>query len=271
MVVKRLWVVLVLLAVLGGCATARPETVRVALLAPFEGRYREVGYDLLYAARLGLQDAGQPNVELLPIDDGGTPESALTRARALLLDSSVRAVIVAGYSATSPRVLPVFEGLPVVVAGHWGVNVPRDHVFVLDANYGVVPRYTLEEAIMKTAPFEGGEVFALKQFPLLREDLDGVVIRSSAVLPDAEFAARLVESDLFVDAPGLLVTVGYDAARMLAGVVADAPARDMVQQRLGEIIYEGINGSIRFEGGYRADAPVNRYAYNADQQLTLQD
>ena len=40
-----------LLVALTACG-GTPPVMRLALLAPFEGRYREVGYQALYAARL---------------------------------------------------------------------------------------------------------------------------------------------------------------------------------------------------------------------------
>ncbi|HEY3342052.1 MAG TPA: hypothetical protein VGK81_08545, partial [Anaerolineae bacterium] len=39
---------------LAACATPRP-TIKIALVAPFEGRFREVGYDAFPAMRLALR------------------------------------------------------------------------------------------------------------------------------------------------------------------------------------------------------------------------
>ncbi len=40
---------------LSACAVKRTPTIyRIALLAPFEGRYREIGYNALYAARMAF-------------------------------------------------------------------------------------------------------------------------------------------------------------------------------------------------------------------------
>ncbi|MCS7070642.1 MAG: hypothetical protein NZM00_03995, partial [Anaerolinea sp.] len=61
---------LIAIALLTGC-TVHQTAPRIALIAPFEGRYREVGYNALYAARLALADA-ESGVQLLPLDDGGS-------------------------------------------------------------------------------------------------------------------------------------------------------------------------------------------------------
>ena len=57
-------------------------TVKIGLVAPFEGRYRYVGYDVFYAVRLALQEVnaaggvGGYHVELVAYDDGADPAMA---------------------------------------------------------------------------------------------------------------------------------------------------------------------------------------------------
>jgi branched-chain amino acid transport system substrate-binding protein len=74
-------------------------TVKIGLVAPFEGRYRYVGYDVIYAVRLALREAnaaggvGGYNVELVAYDDGADPTMAIEQARKLAADSQVVAVI----------------------------------------------------------------------------------------------------------------------------------------------------------------------------------
>ncbi len=73
--------------------------VKFGLVAPFEGRYRPVGYDAIYAARLAVRErnaaggVGGYRVELVAYDDGGDAPSAIERARQLALDPQVVAVI----------------------------------------------------------------------------------------------------------------------------------------------------------------------------------
>ena len=70
MAAKRLFVLLITLLVTGCAVNRTAEITRIALLAPFEGRYREVGYDLLYAARLALREGGYTGIEILPANLG---------------------------------------------------------------------------------------------------------------------------------------------------------------------------------------------------------
>ena len=70
-------------------------TVKIGLVAPFEGRYRYVGYDLFPAVRLALREAneaggvGEYYVELVAYDDGADPAMAVEEARKLAVDPEV--------------------------------------------------------------------------------------------------------------------------------------------------------------------------------------
>lgn len=101
--------------IVSGCAISRtPTRDKIALIAPFEGRDREIGYEALYAARLALVDAGSP-YDLLPIDDGGTPFTAVDRARALTHDPAVQAVILAGANTTANEIIGILAAIPTQI------------------------------------------------------------------------------------------------------------------------------------------------------------
>lgn len=74
--------------------TVRP-TVKIGLVAPFEGRYRYVGYDVIYAVRLAVREAnaaggvGGYSVELVAYDDAADPSIAVEQARKLAIDPEV--------------------------------------------------------------------------------------------------------------------------------------------------------------------------------------
>ncbi len=266
-----LWVIILFLT--SACAVVRSEgVVRIALVAPFEGRYREIGYNALYAARLAMQDSGVTNVELLPIDDGGTAESAVDRAQALATDPLVKAAIVLGYAATDADTQVAFGDIPVLIVGHWGTQPQSETIFMLsscelDDFIVTPPRIEVTDAAQLNSFVIGGEVFTLEQFPKLRESLDGITVVSSASLPDADFAERYAQSDQFAPEPGLLATLTYDATSMAIQAVNDVKTRVDIQLSLGSATYTGLNGSIAFENGCWRDAPIYEYGYNADRQL----
>jgi len=80
------------------CGSTHP-VIKFGLVAPFEGRYRPIGYDAIYAARLAVRErnasggVGGYRVELVAYDDGGDAQAAVERARQLALDPQVMAVI----------------------------------------------------------------------------------------------------------------------------------------------------------------------------------
>lgn len=69
--------------------------MKIGLLAPFEGLYRQSGYEALAAMRAALADHQPPYVEVLPLalDTSADPEQARRAAAKLLRDDSVVAVI----------------------------------------------------------------------------------------------------------------------------------------------------------------------------------
>ncbi len=115
------------LALISACASTAP-VIKIGLVAPFEGRYRPVGYDAIYAARLAVREqnaqggVGGYRVELVAYDDGGDAQAAVERARQLALDPQVVAVIGhyrvettrAAWEVYSRKVLPLIA--PVIPA-----------------------------------------------------------------------------------------------------------------------------------------------------------
>lgn len=252
-----------------GCGAA-PIPPRIALLAPFEGRYREIGYDALYAARMALQDTP---IELLPIDDGGSFESAADRVRALAYDPQVMLILALGYAAAGPEALSASGKLPVLVIGNWGIPARPEQVFILsspviDDRLTIPARSDILDAAQFETPFIGGDVLSLTQFARLRSSLEGITVMTSASLPDPAFQERYQSSDPFASSPGLLASLTYDAAGMAAQAVQiSSGQREGVLQALSTIHYNGLNGTIAFENGYWTNAPVNTYTY--DQTGTL--
>lgn len=99
---NRRWIIgalVVLLALfLSACQQAAP-VAKIGLVAPFEGRLRDVGYDAVYAARLAVREinaraGGQGlRLELVALDDSGEVDLARQSAASLVLDPAVVAVV----------------------------------------------------------------------------------------------------------------------------------------------------------------------------------
>ncbi len=128
--VGRAWRALALLAVTAGlfvgCVEPTPQVAKIGLVAPFEGRYREIGDDVIPAARLAIREwaaaqsaqAGGARLvfELVAYDDGGDPALAAEQARKLTADPDVAAVVGHWRDATTLAALPIYTnaGLPVI-------------------------------------------------------------------------------------------------------------------------------------------------------------
>jgi ABC-type branched-subunit amino acid transport system substrate-binding protein len=119
---------LVLLHLLTACAAPKP-VVKIALVAPFEGRFREVGYDAFPALRLALREqiraggvAGY-EVEFVAYNDNADPALAERVARDVVVDPRVVAVIGHWRADTTLAALHVYTqaGLAVLAPG-----VPAD-------------------------------------------------------------------------------------------------------------------------------------------------
>ncbi len=230
LLIRRLTLLAAAISLLSGCAVQRADPPpRIALLAPFEGASRDLGYDALYAARLAFADAGT-QAELYPLDDGGAVETAVSRAQALAGDPLTLAVIVLGHSASDTQTLTAFGDLPVLVVGEWNVSAAPSGVFVLSAQ--------------ELTPADAHGDFQRDSF-----------YQSSALSPTAEFAERIAESDTFAPAPGLYSMLTYDAAQI--AIAALRTTRSTTKTALAETDYTGLNGRIRFSpSGYWLDAPI---------------
>lgn len=101
----RLALVLLLAAalLLSSCQFQLPGStaplLKIGLVAPFEGRFRARGYEMLYAVKLAVREwneaggAGSYRIELVALDDGGDPATAVQQAREMAVDADVLGVV----------------------------------------------------------------------------------------------------------------------------------------------------------------------------------
>ena len=98
-------------------------TVKIGLVAPFEGRYRYVGYDAIYAVRLALREVNQRGgvsgygVTLVAYDDRGEPAMAAEQVRKLAVDPDVLGALGHFRDPTTAAALSAYgqAGLPLVM------------------------------------------------------------------------------------------------------------------------------------------------------------
>lgn len=129
----------ILLTLVAACrfpGSVRP-TVKIGLVAPFEGRYRYVGYDVIYAVRLALREANEGGglnghgVELAAFDDRGDPAAAGEQVPKLAVDPQVLAALGHFRRETTLAAAPGYAdaGLPLLAAAGMdaGLEPLRDY------------------------------------------------------------------------------------------------------------------------------------------------
>ena len=145
---------IVMVAAVGcGCGRVVRPSVKLGLVAPFEGRYRYVGYDVIYATRLALREVnsvggvGGYNVELLAFDDASDPVRAVEQAGNLATDPALLGVLGHFRDDTTSAASGVYseKGIPFVAIG-MGASDVSPHVpgFHIGASAELVAKALLE-------------------------------------------------------------------------------------------------------------------------------
>jgi ABC-type branched-subunit amino acid transport system substrate-binding protein len=239
------------------CGSTHP-VIKFGLVAPFEGRYRPIGYDAIYAARLAVRErnasggVGGYRVELVAYDDGGDAPSAVERARQLALDPQVAAVIGHFRVDTSRAAWDVYarEALPLIAP-----VIPADALPDSPCAGCSFP------AAFRTGPTSQamGESIGLDQV-FAGGATTGTVFASGAPWPhDVPEAQPFIANYRAVSngaEPGPYAWATYQAVQMLFDAMAHEPG---APTRRGA----GAQLAMRFNAqGILPDAPV--YVYRLD-------
>ena len=246
------WVTCLVLTILvTACSPTDSGAIpKIALLAPFGGEYRDIGYNALIAARLALADAGGDIMQLLAVDDGGDVKSATIRVIALNLDPDVAVIIALGAPATHPSTQHV-NSKPMLLVGNWGYDRADD-----DSLYASHPQRARAGA--------ADDLIIVEALAGLRAVRPDGVLMSSASPADSSFAERFINSDTNAPQPNILASLTYDLTRLVLTALGN-------NSDISGTSYAGLNGVIRFADGYWQDAPLHQYAFDGEELLVLED
>jgi len=163
--VRKLSVPLLIFSLLGfipGCGPwgSTQPTVKIGLVAPFEGLYRPLGYEVLSAVKLAISERNQAGgvkghmVELVALNDDQDPTVAVRRAREMAVDGDVVGVIGHFGEQTTLAVLPSYceAGLALVVPASTATDVTESgcgQTFRLVADDGVLGAAAARYAVMQ--------------------------------------------------------------------------------------------------------------------------
>lgn len=230
---------LTLLLLTSACG-APARVFKIALVAPFEGRSRQIGYDAFPAMRLAVRDeiarstGARVAITFIAYNDDGDPARAARVARNIVLDDDT--LIVIGHLALSTTLaaLPVYAdaGLPLIVP-HLAPERLPEHALI----------FRMAPSAARLG--NGQDAPAPERWPAAQQAL-----------------ARFTELSLGPPATARSV-VAYDAAQLaIAAIRADidrkgTPTRAGVAAELRAMRFNGVLGVIQFDAqNIWADAPV---------------
>jgi ABC-type branched-subunit amino acid transport system substrate-binding protein len=248
---------LVVLCLVAACVPVARPAVKIGLVGPFEGRYRDTGYEVIYAVRLAVREANQRGLagyglELLGLDDSGDAQMAVTQAQKMATDPQVVGVVGHWLDETTLAAAPAYAraGLPLLATTASPELDPTAFRLwptqsTLDAQ--IQPAWKLSALPFQPGwgktPFwsDGGlRLYLLAPAPM------------PADTPDATFAQRYRALSNGV-VPNAYAVLAYDAARLLCdAIVRDVavhgrPSRSGVAVALRESSYVGLSGTFRFD------------------------
>lgn len=256
------------LLLISACASTAP-VLKIGLVAPFEGRYRPVGYDAIYAARLAVREqnaqggVGGYRVELIAYDDGGDAQTAMERARQLALDPQVVAVIGHYRVETTRAAWDVYarEALPLIAPG-----IPADSL----------PDAACMGCSFPAAFRTGPSSSSLSGTVGLDDVLAGVVPTGTVFVTGTPWPAHLSDMNLgmFIARyrevahgaePGPCALATRDAIQMVLAAMDSAPG-PLTRRSLGAQLAKEFDSRGRL-----ADAPVFVYRWDgAGRPVLLQ-
>lgn len=108
-------------------AASAPPTIKIALVAPFEGLYRTTGYEMLFAVKQAIAERNQAQglagfrVELVALNDFNTPAEAARQAQALAADPAIVGVVGHSSPEATLAALPVYRQAGLAVISPWSL------------------------------------------------------------------------------------------------------------------------------------------------------
>jgi branched-chain amino acid transport system substrate-binding protein len=191
-----------------GLGSTRP-VVKIGLVAPFEGLYRHLGYEVLYAVKLAVRERNAAGgvsgymVELVALDDGNDPAQAPLQARKMIVDADVMGVIGHFSDETALAALSEYHqaGLALItqVAADAVTEMGYPEAFRLYARNdrlgAEAARYVVEELEMRRLAVLRGSDDLADAFSRTAEQLGATIVLGA----DAGFTfhvSRLASSEL---------------------------------------------------------------------------
>ncbi len=176
---------------LAGCKNVRsPEVVKIGLIAPFEGPSRPLGYGVLDAVKLRINQWNESDapfkVELVALNDDSDPELAAQLPAQLAQDPDIRVILgpPQGHTAAAAQMALARTGIPTILLA------PVKGVVGVD----ILPFAGIERDYRQVFHLESGETPAAWTPPITR--------------PVIWFGDPLTLAETYTTQPGMIVAIG---------------------------------------------------------------
>jgi ABC-type branched-subunit amino acid transport system substrate-binding protein len=265
------------------CVPSTRPTLKIGLVGPFEGRYREIGQEIIVAVRLAVREANEAgglggySVELMAFDDGGDPAQAEEQARKLTTDPQVLGVIGNWLEPTTLAAAPELaaSNIPYLATSSspdldpsafrlWPTDsalqaAAPNAIFCSNCDSLENLDWLAVHCLLPTAHCYGPPLWGLTQFPRLAGSAaEGAYVITPSPLPadsaDPAFADRYLAISQGVQ-PRFLAVLAYDATQLLFAAIRQdieangSPTRAGVAAALARASFSGLSGPFSFDAG----------------------
>ena len=251
-----------------------PPTVKIGLIAPFEGLYRSTGYEVLFAVKMALQERNQASglngyrVELVALNDFNDPGEAYRQAQALVTDPDVVGVVGHFEAASTAAAVPVYQAAQLATVIPWSVDAS-----ILTGNWpGVVTvaattdrAASALETISRESGYEPRRITSASDLTTLSQPDQPLVLDTDAVSA-GNIVLSLHEAKLMPPLFGQ-VDVGNRQLLQVAGIAADGLIFVSPGPAVGDVSgFETFISTYQALAGY-APGPRALLAYDAANVL----
>lgn len=270
------WLLALAISATACVPTSTRPVIKIGLVAPFVGRYREIGEEVIVAARLAVREVNQAGgvrgytVELMAYDDEGASASAQRQAQKLTTDSQVLAVLGNWLDATTLAAAPIYghAALPfLATTASPDLDTAAFRLWYAKSVYEAGPQNVCPlpcepdsalawlTAHPASSDVLGPATWGLNLFPLISGSSSRVIhVLTPSPLPvdstDPAFASRY-QAISGGTPPRFFAVLAYDAVRLLLAAFRNTngpPDRKALAAALQQADFQGLSGRIRFDG-----------------------
>jgi len=162
-------------------------TVKVGLVAPFEGLHRPLGYEVLFAVKLALQERNVSGgvhgyqVELVALNDFDDPTEAQTQAGALIADPDVLGVVGHLSPEATLAAMPVYREANLAMSIPWTAHPVDRQKGVVSVAATSVETVERLETLLRERGFNQVMTVSDRQFDTISTDVQAIVVDAEAV------------------------------------------------------------------------------------------